>query len=275
MPSKILKRQHSDKAIAPKVSVIVPVYNTRKYIAECIDSIFAQTFQDFEIICINDGSTDNSLSVLKKYAKRDSRIRIITQKNSGTSAARNNAIKTASAKYIYPLDSDDKIAPTCLKELYKIITTTNYAVVCSDIILFGKEHGTCDLPKPTKFNMYTNRNGIHNSAMYAKKDWEQLGGYSEELSHLGLEDYDFWLKFLDHGKKVTRISKPLFYYRMKSIKESRNKKVNKNHLKSIDKFLYRNHPKMHLYRLLLRISILFKNPLKPLKSIVKCFTRMV
>lgn len=83
------------------ISVIVPVYNTGKYLSQCLDSILTQTFTDFEVICINDGSTDNSDKILADYAKRDKRIHVITQKNSGVVVARNNGIAQARGIYIY------------------------------------------------------------------------------------------------------------------------------------------------------------------------------
>ena len=73
----------------PKISVIIPVYNAQEYLSECLDSVLSQTLSDIEIICINDGSTDNSLEILKEYAKKDERIKIINQRNKGVSVARN------------------------------------------------------------------------------------------------------------------------------------------------------------------------------------------
>ena len=84
----------------PKVSVIIPVYNVEKYLRECLDSVINQTLSDIEIICINDGSTDNSLEILKEYAENDSRIKIITQENQGQGVARNNAIEAAQGEYL-------------------------------------------------------------------------------------------------------------------------------------------------------------------------------
>ena len=84
----------------PKISVIVPVYNGSDYICECLDSIVNQTLKDIEIICVNDGSTDNSLSILKKYASKDTRIKIIDKKNEGQGYARKCGLDIASGKYI-------------------------------------------------------------------------------------------------------------------------------------------------------------------------------
>lgn len=76
----------------PKVSIVIPVYNVEKFLPECLDSIIAQTFSDFEVICVNDGSTDNSLAILQEYANKDSRFKIISQENQGPGIARSHAI---------------------------------------------------------------------------------------------------------------------------------------------------------------------------------------
>ena len=94
-----------------KISIIIPVYNTEQYLEQCIDSILNQTLKDIEIILINDGSTDKSYNILKKYEKKDSRIVLINQKNKGQGEARNLGIKIAKAPYIAFVDSDDFISP--------------------------------------------------------------------------------------------------------------------------------------------------------------------
>lgn len=95
----------------PKVSIIVPVYNVEQYISRCIESLTNQTLQDIEIILVDDGSKDNSLKICNKYAKKDKRIKVITQKNAGPSVARNNALKLASGDFIGFVDSDDYVSP--------------------------------------------------------------------------------------------------------------------------------------------------------------------
>ncbi|MDR1337657.1 MAG: glycosyltransferase [Rickettsiales bacterium] len=231
----------------PKISVIVPAYNTAQYIAPCLDSILSQTFADFEVICIDDGSTDDSLDIFNRYAKRDNRIRVINQKNQGVVYARNNAIAAARGEYIFPLDSDDMIAPNCLEELYKTITTTDYAVVCCDGILFGRRSGKWRLPRVNRLNMYAGRNGVHNSSLYAKKSWEKYGGYCADLNSLSAEDYDFWLCFLDDRKKITRIRLPLFFYRIKPVEASRNHCGEEAAKKQRD-ILARRHTKIRFWR---------------------------
>ncbi|MBQ8256263.1 MAG: glycosyltransferase, partial [Alphaproteobacteria bacterium] len=93
-----------------KLSVIIPVYNVAEYLAECLTSVCNQTLTDIEIICVNDGSTDNSGDILQDFAKQDTRIQIINQENAGLSAARNSGLNYSTGEYITVLDSDDWIA---------------------------------------------------------------------------------------------------------------------------------------------------------------------
>ena len=90
-----------------KISVIIPVYNTQEYLRECIDSVLNQNFQDIEIICINDGSTDNSQDILDEYHKKDIRFKVFTQKNQGLAKSRNVGLNHAKGEYVIFLDSDD------------------------------------------------------------------------------------------------------------------------------------------------------------------------
>jgi glycosyltransferase involved in cell wall biosynthesis len=106
----------------PKISIIVPVFNTDKYLKRCLDSIVNQTFEEIEILCINDGSTDNSLKILEEYKKKDERITLIKQTNQGLSATRNKGIKLASAKYLFFVDSDDTIESNVCEILYNRIS---------------------------------------------------------------------------------------------------------------------------------------------------------
>lgn len=119
-----------------KISVIVPVYNTENYLRECLDSIVTQTFEDIEIICINDGSTDSSLDILKEYEKSDRRISVVCQPNSGLSITRNHGIKLAKGKYIYFIDSDDYLELTALEELYRISKENNLDILIFKLINF-------------------------------------------------------------------------------------------------------------------------------------------
>ena len=112
-----------------KVSVIIPVYNVEKYLTECLDSICGQTLRDIEIICVNDGSTDNSAEILVKYQNKDARIKIITQENKGPAGARNVGISAACGKYIYFMDSDDMLELDALDVLYKECQAENLDII--------------------------------------------------------------------------------------------------------------------------------------------------
>ena len=122
----------------PKVSVIIPVYNTQQWLHECIDSVLKQTMQNFEIICINDGSTDGSDLVLRKYAEEDARITVFTQENKGVSAARNAGIRVAKGEYIYFLDSDDYVAPDMLQIMCGEMEQKGLDIAFFDICAFGE-----------------------------------------------------------------------------------------------------------------------------------------
>lgn len=124
----------------PKVSVIVPVYNVEKYLARCLESIINQTLQDIEIICINDGTTDNSGDILEEYAKKDSRIKIITQTNSGLSEARNRGMREAKGDFIGLVDSDDYIDTNFFEALYEAATANDADIACAGIIREGEKY---------------------------------------------------------------------------------------------------------------------------------------
>lgn len=116
----------------PKVSVIVPVYNVEKYLRQCLDSIINQTLDDIEIICVDDGSTDGSLSILREYTNKDSRIYILQQQNLRAGIARNNGLKIAKGKYLSFLDSDDFFELDMLEKMYnKAEEDKSDIVICS------------------------------------------------------------------------------------------------------------------------------------------------
>ena len=120
--------------MTPVISIIVPVYNVEKYLSRCVDSILAQTFRDFELILVDDGSTDNSAEICNKYAAKDSRIKVIHKENGGQSSARNNGLEIAIGKYIGFVDSDDWISTDCFEYLYTLIEKFNADAVSADFV---------------------------------------------------------------------------------------------------------------------------------------------
>lgn len=115
-----------------KVSVLVPVYNVENYLRECLDSIIDQTIDDYEIICINDGSTDSSLDILKEYAEKYSYLKIINKQNSGYGSSLNIGLNFAQGEYISIIESDDFVMPDMLESLYELATNNNCDIVKSD-----------------------------------------------------------------------------------------------------------------------------------------------
>ena len=109
----------------PKISVIVPIYNTEQYLPECIDSILAQSFTDIELILVNDGSPDNSGQICEYYREKDSRVRIVNKENGGLSSARNAGLEIAVGNYIMFVDSDDYLEPDCFEKAYTTMTAAN------------------------------------------------------------------------------------------------------------------------------------------------------
>ena len=116
-----------------KVSVIIPIYNVEKYLHRCLNSVINQSLKDIEIICVNDGSTDSSLSILENYKSKDNRIIIINQKNLRLAAARNNGMKIAKGEYISLIDSDDYIQNNFLENMYNTAKNNNADIVCSRV----------------------------------------------------------------------------------------------------------------------------------------------
>ena len=121
-----------------KVSIIVPVYNTEKYIGKCLESLIAQTLKEIEIICVNDGSTDNSLKILNYYQNKDLRIKIVNQKNSGPGKSRNTGIKIAKGDFIGFVDGDDWVDKNYFEKLYNAAIKYNCEISAGDFYRQGK-----------------------------------------------------------------------------------------------------------------------------------------
>lgn len=129
-----MKSEETKKATIAdaKVSVIIPVYNVENYLKKCLDSVIAQTYSDLEIICVDDGSTDHSIEILRMYEKKDSRVRVFTQERQGVSAARNRGLEAATGKYISFVDSDDFLQWNTYEILTEVAEENDL-----DLIMFG------------------------------------------------------------------------------------------------------------------------------------------
>lgn len=198
----------------PRVSVIIPCYNHGRYLNEAIDSVEAQTFDDFEIVIVDDGSTDAfTIDLLKGYHRE--KTRVLQTANMGLAAARNNGIAAAVGQYILPLDADDRIEPTYLQQAVAVLDRDpQVAIVYCRARLFGAVESEWLLPEYTLERMLLD-NVIFCSAVFRRSDWTAIGGYDPGMVY-GWEDYDFWLGIIERGGQVVRIPEILFCYRVAS-----------------------------------------------------------
>lgn len=217
-----------------KVSIIVPVYNMEKYLDECMSSLVNQTLDNIEIIAINDGSTDNSLKILKEYKKKyPDKVVIIDQKNKGISIARNNGIDISTGKYIGFMDSDDYAKPTMFEELYKKIEQTNSDIVVCDFeeyYMYPEEFRYKSVVENIKNDNLYNDPSIINSIDYGpcnKLFKKEMFADIKFPKNLKYEDLNTILKVFLIASKISTINKSLYIYRINNTGETKtiNKKV--------------------------------------------------
>ncbi|HSV89391.1 MAG TPA: glycosyltransferase family A protein [Bacteroidales bacterium] len=213
------------EAVQPKVSVIVPCYNSGKFVAETLSCVSKTDYPNWECVIVNDGSTDNSEIIVSEFSKNDSRFRLVTQANSGPSAARNMAIKHCTGEYVLPLDADDLISKDYIKEAAEILTNRpEIKLVYCLARKFGRKNQAWKLPDYS-FEKLLVDNMIFCTAMFRKSDFTKTRGFDETMRS-GREDWDFWIEFLKDGGQVFRIEKVHFFYR--THKRSHNKTANES-----------------------------------------------
>lgn len=203
----------------PLVSVIIPCYNQGKYLNEAVESVLNSTFENFEIVIVDDGSDDTyTIELIENFKKE--KTTIIRQKHAGVSAARNLAIKNAKGKYILPLDADDKIHSTYIEKAVNILENNpDYNVVYSNTQHFG-DLNHVHIPKPYDTTHLLLENCFTVSVLFKKSDWEKTGGFKEEMD-LGWEDWEFWITMSEHYLKPYYIPEELFFYRIVKNEKSR------------------------------------------------------
>lgn len=196
-----------------KVSVVIPCFNDGKYIDEAVDSILAQTFQDFEIIIVNDGSTDDFTNeLLKNYNKP--KTTVLFKPNGHLSSARNHGIRYSKANYILPFDADDIFEPTYLEKAVKVLDENpEIGVVTCDIRLFENAHGIWRSKSGDLMSLLA-KNDICGNSLFRYQCWLDAGGYNEEMR--GFEDWDFWIGVAKKNWKFYSIPEVLFNYRITS-----------------------------------------------------------
>ena len=221
----------------PLVSVIVPIYNAASYLQETLDSILASTYRPIEVVMVDDGSKDESLSVAQSYCKLHPEYRVIAQNNQGVSAARNTAIREAKGTYILPVDADDKIADTFIQKAVDAIEgSDNIRVVGCRCWMFGAVNKEWCLPR-FSHALLARKNMIPATALYRKVDWEHCGGYCEE--EIYREDWDFWISMMELGGTFYKINEVLFYYR---ISANSRRTLAKDRKRRIIDAINRRHP---------------------------------
>lgn len=125
----------------PLISIIIPIYNVEQYLEQCLNSVIVDNYIDnMEVICVNDGSTDNSLAICDLFAERYNNIKLISQPNAGLSAARNTGLKNATGEYVYFLDSDDYLYPGVVQKLIEYISYNDVDTLCTNVLLDGNKH---------------------------------------------------------------------------------------------------------------------------------------
>jgi glycosyltransferase involved in cell wall biosynthesis/tetratricopeptide (TPR) repeat protein len=203
------------EAAAPAISVVIPCYKQAHFLPEAVESVLAQTFVDFEIIIVNDGSPDNTGEVARGIIEKnpDRRIRLVEKANGGLPSARNAGFKAALGKYVLPLDADDQIKPTMLEKLKPILDQNpKLGFAYSHIQHFGDIDTEWPLPDFDANYLITKDNMVICCALVRKSAWEQVGGYNEIMRD-GYEDWDFWIGCVEHGWTGQCHHEPLFLYR--------------------------------------------------------------
>lgn len=222
-----------DLFINPKISVIIPVYNASKFLHESIPSVLKQSLKEIELICVNDGSKDDSLEILEEFYKTDSRIRIIDQENAGCGAARNRALDEACGDYIYFFDPDDYISKNAFKELYKNAVRNDSDLVIFKIARFRDgEEINYSIPgfdletvfKDADFNEFTfNYKDVKRYVLNSSfAPWTKL--YKKEFldkyddfrfpTDIAFDDTPFHVQSMLRASKMSFIPKFFYYYRL-------------------------------------------------------------
>lgn len=180
------------------VSIIIPCFNAEKYIAETLDSVIDQTYQNIEVIAIDDGSTDDTLKVLYEYQQKMPNLKVISQQNTYYVIARQNAIAHAKGEYLVCLDSDDKLHPTYIEKCHQLAKKERLDIVYTDAQYFDAVNKKWDLPE-FKLPDFLHCNCIYITAMIRKSAFDAVGGFDTSLTQF--EDWDLFISIIKHNKK--------------------------------------------------------------------------
>lgn len=204
------------------VSVIVPCYNLGKFLPDCLDSILHQSYTDWEVIVVDDASTDNSLEIAHDYAGRDARIKVLHNTvNLHVSGTRNKGIINSTGKYIIPLDADDRLEAHALRNMVGVLDTDRSVdIVTGKLVLFNDTdliHGRIgEWPNNGDYDLQIQGyNRLPYASMYRRKVWERVGGYRTRI-RCGVEDADFWTRALSYGCRPLILDIPTLYYTLRA-----------------------------------------------------------
>ena len=202
----------------PAVSVVIPCHDYGRYLPETVGSVLAQTFCDWELVIVDDGSTDDTEAVARSLIAQhpDRRIQLLQQANAGVSAARNAGIAATTGRYVLPLDADDVIAPSMLEKTVVVLDgSPDIAIASTDVYVFVEG----DLPPqvlsfpPYSRELLLQRLIMFYCSLYRREAWQAVGGYNEGMR--AGEDWDFWIGCAEYGFEAHHIPEPLFGARNK------------------------------------------------------------
>lgn len=200
------------------VSIIIPCYNSERTVLETIDSAVNQTYTNIEIIVIDDGSTDNSLNIIKNRAVGQQNLFVFSKSNAGLPATRNFGFTKSKGEYIVFLDSDDLLSTTFVSECMQVIAADpSLSMVCTQAKFFERESGLCVHPKYS-FKLLLMKNCLTATALVNSAFFKDIGMYDENLKFA--EDWELWIRLFSKYPNNHRIEKPLFYYRRRNTKDS-------------------------------------------------------
>ncbi len=217
-----------------KVSVIVPIYNVEKYLEGAIESIVNQTFKDIEIILVNDGSTDNSQEIIKKYAKKDKRIIVINKDNGGLGSARNKGLEKASGDFIAFIDSDDWIQTDMIEKMYnKAMEEQLDVVICSYKSIYTNSNEIFEIPSNIINDTIEGKNSRIFNIFSAccklyKKEFLIKNKFQFVEEKRWYEDLPFSVKVLSTTSKIGIINEPLYNYLIRENSIMNNSNIKKN-----------------------------------------------
>lgn len=198
----------------PKISIILPVYNGSKYICESLDSIVNQTYEDWELIIVNDCSTDNTLSVVEEYMLRDERIKVITNdENQKLPKSLNIGFRLAKGEYLTWTSDDNMFYESALQTMVDYLDVkTEYSMVCTDYECINSKGKVINTVADFDELKLLYRNCVGACFLYRREVLDEIGEYDPSL--FLIEDYDYWFRIVQSGRKIGRISEVLYKYRV-------------------------------------------------------------